>query len=294
MAIMRIVFYSWIFSWICLVFCGISLGTGAYFIEFAKMHDGTGYQSILLDLTMAGNLYTLVVCSIFYLNHGKSKQTIAMIGIILSLIFIIILGKRTPLLVSICLIILYILKFHGFTGKIKKSIVCYVGILLIILMILVVKIQGLSEQIGLVWEHSIGGVLDMINGTSTTGAAAVARYKFRQWAYMYIENNFTPFNYIFGAGFMTKWLDAPLLQAYLDMGIIGFCFYFYYVIVKPLRITFSKLSKNSLVFWGCALNFYNILSAFNSGIPYGHVRWIPLIGLLLTIHYTRQRELRQN
>lgn len=283
MSISKVVFYAWLFSWLCVAFCTTTLITGAFFIEYARLHDGSGYQSILIDLTMAGNIYTFIVCCLYYIKSTKIKFILSISGIIVGLILMVILGKRTPLLISIISIFFYLFRFHPLSRKINKKTLIF-SIIFCLLIIFALNISDFGEKLMFVVERSVNGVLDMINGTSNTGAAAMERYKLRDWAFTYIESTFTPFNYLFGAGFMTKWLDAPLIQAYLDMGIIGFLVYLYYVIVKPLRITFSSLSRHRMVFWGCALNFYNIFSALNSGVPYAHLKWIPLIVLILTIN----------
>ena len=282
MSMTKVVWYAWMFGWICLAFCGISLASGIYFIEYQKIHTIRGYSSVLVDLTMAGNLYTFIVCCLYYIKSSKVISKYSVIGIILSIVCMLVLGKRTPLIVGGFAIFMFIFKFYPISGRIKKSSLSYV-LCFIALILLMIQIPELSEQIQHVWMRTTGGILDMIYGTSTSGAAAVERYNLRNWAYDYIENNFSLLNYFFGAGYMTKWTDSPLLQSYLDMGLIGFGVYLYFVIIKPLRITFSKLSANRLIFWGCALNFYNILSSMNSGTPYGHVRWIPLTVLILTI-----------
>ena len=138
-----------------------------------------------------------------------------------------------------------------------------------------------------VFERTISGILDMLLGSSISGQAAVTRYSLRSWAIEYIVNEFGVLNYVFGAGYMTRWLDAPLLQSYLDLGLIGFGLYLYIVILKPLKIIFSPLEKVSLVFWTSGLCVYNILSSMNSGIPYTHVRWIPLVLLFISIRDIR-------
>ena len=292
MPIPKVILYTWIFGWICLLFCGMSLGTGVYFIEYAKSHSGTGYTSILVDLTMAGNIYTFIATCLFYVNYSGYRRILGIIGIIIGLLCIVVLGKRTPLLVTFLVFIWYIFKFYPVSRKIKKVTVKSISAL-IILLIGISQLPGLRDQFLHVWDRSIEGVLDMLYGTSSTGAAAVSRYELRNWTISYIENDFTVFNYIFGAGYMTRWIDAPLLQAYLDMGIFGFGTYLYFVIFKPLKISCSKLASNHIIFWGCTLNFYNIFSSLNSGIPYGYLRWIPLIVLILTIHYIKVKNNRQ-
>lgn len=286
MSVPRVVLYAWLFGWICVAFCSICLATGDFFIEDLRTHDGSGYQSVLVDLTMSGNLYIFIVCSLYYIDDDSQRKYYAIFGIVLALILIIVLGKRTPLLVSLAVIGFYYLKFHPISRKVSKSTLGFVLFILLLIVVLI-QIPGFFDKVLQIWDRTIGGILDMIHGTSSTGMAAVERYRLRQWALQYIDNDFTLLNYIFGAGYMTMWLDAPLLQAYLDMGIIGFSYYLYYVIIKPLIISFTRIASDHLVFWGCALNYYNIFSAMNSGTPYGHVRWVPFILLVLAIMFEK-------
>lgn len=286
MPIPRVIFYAWILSWICLIFCDICFIFGIYYYEDALSHAGVGYDTILQNLTMAGNLCTMVVCSLYFLNRGRITKLIAVVGIITSMISIILLGKRTPLLVSILTIIIYFFRFHPLTRKVRiKTIWAILGTTVIVISIFATS--DIGTMFSEVWDRTIEGIKDMFSGSSNSGQAAVARYDFREWAYNYISEKFTPLNYIFGAGFMTKWLDNPVMQAYLDMGIIGLVYYCYLVIIKPTVITFSRISSNRIVFWACSLNFYNIFSAINSGHPYSHVRWIPLIVLICSIRYVK-------
>ena len=286
MPLSKVILYAWLLGWICLSFCVTCVVSGDYYVDYVKGHSGTGSENILVDLTMAGNIYTFIITCLFYLNSSGYRRTLAIIGIIIGLIAIITLGKRTPLLITLIVFAWYVSKFHTVSRKVRKrTLLLVIG--LVLLIVGLIQIPGFSDQFLLVWNRSIDGISDMLNGTTTTGLAAVERYKRREWAISYIDNEFSTFNYIFGAGYMTHWLDAPLLQAYLDIGIMGFCSYLYFVIVKPLKVSFSKLSYNHVVFWGCTLNFYNIFSSLNSGTPYGHIRWIPLIVLILTIHHTR-------
>lgn len=82
---------------------------------------------------------------------------------------------------------------------------------------------------------------------------------------------------------MVKWLDIPILQAYLDMGIIGFFFYLYYVLLLPI-ISIIKASATNVAIQFASFNaFYSIFSAFNSGNPYGYNKWIPIVVLVFVL-----------
>ncbi|MBD5505611.1 MAG: hypothetical protein HDR09_18195 [Lachnospiraceae bacterium] len=286
----RVIYFSWILGWICLILCIRTIITGAYFIEYAHSHDGSGYESILVDLTMAGNLINFIACCLYFIKtSNRIKVKFSILGIFLSLLLIFILGKRTPLILAIILIILYIYRFNPPSRYIKKStLYFFIGIILGIFILF--QIPVVHEMFFDIMKRTISGVLDLLNGTSNSGMAAVERYYLRNWAFNYIDNRFYMFNYVLGAGYMTKWLDAPLLQAFLDLGIIGFLFYLYLVIIKPLKIIFSPLDRNPIIFWGTSLCLYNILSAMNSGHPYSHLKWIPIIILFLILRDYKYKE----
>ena len=122
----------------------------------------------------------------------------------------------------------------------------------------------------------------MLFGTKMdlTGSAKI-RYDNRQET-INIIRDFSFLNYIFGAGYMTKWIDNPLLQSYLDLGIYGFSMYFFYVVLKPL-ITIFK-TRNKYILFGCLLCFYNVFSSISSGNPYSFLKWDPIIFLLFILN----------
>ena len=283
----KVIDYTWIFGWFCLLLCTMTIVTGAFFIEFAKTHDGTGYESILVDLTMAGNLINFIITCLYIIRVSQGlKVKFSIIGIIMAMTLIFILGKRTPLITACILIILFQIRFYPPSRYIKKKTV-FMLIGVFMLGVILSQLPIVRDTVLGVFERTISGILDMLLGSSISGQAAVTRYSLRSWAIEYIVNEFGVLNYVFGVGYMTRWLDAPLLQSYLDLGLIGFGFYLYIVILKPLKIIFSPLEKVSLVFWTSGLCVYNILSSMNSGIPYTHVRWIPLVLLFISIRDIR-------
>ena len=279
-----IIKYSWLLTFICTILCFVCCVSGIYYIEEAKVHNGTGDESVLSPLTMTGACVTNILCCLFVKSERKSVIWARFISVILSVICLFLVGKRTPLLVSILIVMIYAWRTSKFKLRIKKKYVIYL-FLSIVCICLLFSDDTIRDTVYYLFERSFDGIHDMIYGTSKSGDAAVMRFRARQWTYDLIETKFDLFNYIFGYGYMTRWLDNPVLQAYLDMGLIGFFVYFGYVIVYPIIILFSKISRNRFVLFISLLGCYNIFSAFNSGHPYVYTKWWTVIILIFVVKY---------
>ena len=102
-----IVGYSWILTSVCTILCFICYVSGIYSIEYAKVHSGQGYMSILSELTMTAACTTNIICGLF-LNPSKTLAILRNILFILSIISLFLLEKRTPIIISALIIAAYI------------------------------------------------------------------------------------------------------------------------------------------------------------------------------------------
>ena len=235
-------------------------------------------------LTASSGCVVALISSLFIAPKNKVLKLVRVASIITCLILIVFLGKRTALIVSAFVLTIYFIKISkGFNVKQIISFFGYIALGLII--ILVINPQSLLEEFDKLIEYTSSGIYDMINGTQTSGnSSANGRYRAMEWALDKIGMESSVFSMFFGFGFMTRWLDIPILQSFLDMGIFGFLFYLSYVILTPVFILFSKLSANKYILFACMLNFYNIISCFNSGHPYLETKWWPCIFLLFVVY----------
>ena len=89
---------------------------------------------------------------------------------------------------------------------------------------------------------------------------------------------------IFGAGYMKNWCDIPLLQAYIDMGILGFVLWSLNIVWLPIK-TIIKCNKDSLdTIWAVSITLYALFSCVSSGHPYMHIKWIPIVILVFILN----------
>ncbi len=271
----------WIVSLVCTFLSFYSLIDGFY-LNFVDNNSFRSSSKILESLTMGNALQINVLCSLFVMNGGKMKKFIAISSLLLDIIVLLMLGKRTPIFISIMIMVFY----YGKKYSIKQIFSPHNFIILIIIVALALIVflnnHFLGELMRKFFQNFYSGINDMLFGTKMdlTGSAKI-RYDNRQET-INIIRDFSFLNYIFGAGYMTKWIDNPLLQSYLDLGIYGFSMYFFYVVLKPL-ITIFK-TRNKYILFGCLLCFYNVFSSISSGNPYSFLKWDPIIFLLFILN----------
>jgi hypothetical protein len=182
-------------------------------------------------------------------------------------------GKRTPIAVSAIAVLLYFYKIGIIKDRLK-----YFAFFVVLIAALSFNINSIQVALNEFWNNFYKGVFNILGNTEVrdTSGSAILRYEARQWAYDYITSKFNFFNYIFGAGYMTRWLDNSILQAYLDMGIIGFIFYIRLVIVFPVKIMSNK-NINLIVLFAAFFCLYHILCATSSGNPYLYINFTSIV-----------------
>ena len=87
-----------------------------------------------------------------------------------------------------------------------------------------------------------------------------------------LDNN--PLPVFFGYGYQTDWVDSPVMQAWLDMGIIPFLLYLSIVVIT-LRLAFKTIKYNASPARQFVAYFIILISvhSFTFGMPYGTYLW---------------------
>ena len=88
---------------------------------------------------------------------------------------------------------------------------------------------------------------------------------------------------------MYKWMDIPLLQAYMDMGILGFVLFSKNVILVPLKSMVKFAVNNNRIMWATLICFYGIFGVLTTGTPYDHGKWIYLAVLLFVLNGEKKK-----
>lgn len=279
--IIQITFYvSAICSFLGAFFMWKGLIVGEYAWQLRQ--DNENYA--LEQFTVAGGAITNLICAICF--RAKNKVLKGLIALVLLLDFYIILssGKRTPIFVTLIILIIYFYKMGVLNKRLFYNYFKFLFFLLVILVILYNYNTSFEKNIDNFFIHFYNGFLNILGDKTVTDGtgSAIARFQARNWTYQYIEDQFNFFNYLLGAGYMTRWIDNPLLQSFLDMGILGFMLYTYLIILFPIK-SFFKVN-NLLSLFAVLLCVYNIMATYSSGNPYFYIKYVPIVFLAFIIN----------
>lgn len=194
--------------------------------------------------------------------------------------------KRSPL---ICIILISLLWFIYFFRRIDN--IKLIKFIILLPIAIFVFIFLFYDKFVLLLKNVYVGVMTLFGLSSIgdeTGSSSF-RVGLRENAFEII-NDFGIINYVFGYGYMTSWLDNPLLQSFLDLGILGFIFYLFVIIIYPVKIYLSKSSdpKFLLFFTYC---IYALITSMNSGHQYMSIKYIPVIIMCCFVFYIKRNRL---
>ena len=192
--------------------------------------------------------------------------------------------SRTGLLACTIVLIFYIFILIRLNNMNKLKIIKILLILFFVILIICIIVSNnpfLKSIFENLFNFAKRGLFTFF-GDSSNGvdASAAERIIYRKRAFEIINSsNF--FELLFGNGYMTMYVDIPILQAFLDLGFIGFLLYFSVVIFYPLYniISYKKYkniktkNKNQWLIFSF-MAFLAISKQLSSALPYGHdVYW---------------------
>lgn len=200
---------------------------------------------------------------------NKWKKILYLVFLGLDFYVLLSYSKRSPVF-----FLLLAFLFYGYTkGFIRFNLrmIKVAFVLVFTFLILYTQIEFVEERVDRFAFNFYTGVLNLFGDTSIqdyTGSA-VMRYEYRRAAFDDIDTNFTAFNWVFGGGYMRAFIDAPILQAYIDMGIMGFLFYLFFIVIYPFKILLNKIRNNVLLFaFLCSLS--NVAFLISGGHIYSY------------------------
>lgn len=270
---------------------------GTYFSTIGYVSGETSYLMRQTDnfyieaFTVSGGAIINLFGAICIKKKNIIDKIIITLAIILDIYILVNSTKRTPVFIALIGIILYWYKQGGF--RIEGIILLTRNILPIIILFIIayMSLPFFQNMVDDLFTRFYTGIQVFFLGEGSTkyiDESAMARVRLREFTYDYISTNFTFFNYIFGAGYMIKWLDAPILEAFLDMGIIGFTLYSYIVAIIPF-ICVLKHRLTNVALLSILMSIYPIFSAFNSGHPYMYNKYTGVCFVIFIFYQMRNK-----
>lgn len=271
--------YIWLFSLVSVLgglYCFVSgkLSFLSGLLDFNEEGD-----TIYDGLTMGSVCIMQIICSFYFISKDDNsllERYLMFLLIILDFVMTLMAFKRTPLLIAL-VIIFYYLRRLGYLALTPRKVICFILVFLAI-MVYVISNSELSEAVANISENTFEGISSLVTGDHTghslTNSTDV-RIENRDAAFGMIAH-FDVLEYMIGRGFMTFWFDMPLVQSYLDMGVIGLVLFAFYTVYLPLYSVFSKIRKNRIVLLCGMFAFPGAVCCLTNGHPYFQSLWMPV------------------
>lgn len=231
-------------------------------------------DEFLINRSTTGTLGFVTLSAVLAYKTNKKTASVHKWTILVScIVLIIISGRRSVYLAVIAAVILYVRNSkYELKEKSKsaiKPIMKWTTIILIVL-ILFRFIPGLGEIIDRMWYLLMNGIKTFLGLSSSNNADLSAQMRVTAASQTIEEffNNSTISQVIFGRGYMNKWIDIPILQAFWDLGIIGGIWY----VLNRIIYTGSLIIQTTTNSTTCFAQYFTVLSVFESlanGCPYG-------------------------
>lgn len=259
----------------------------SFLIVFSNQSDITNMKVTTLE--NGAERSTLASVSLFYLFVFlvyKPKRKI--IRVLLSITFgfalcnMLICNRRIVYITALVCTLVYFWKNKKKALKFRNIAFLLVFIPVIIIIFRILLSIGWVNNM---FDRSLNALLNGINtffDSNNGDASVMIRNENRELALNAYRNN-NIFQYFFGRGYGYMWIDFPLFEAFLDLGIIAGFVYFYLTFYLVLKQTIFKKSFSQfeyiVLFGAIAVS----LSGFASGMPYGNTKYCPIILFLYFI-----------
>lgn len=246
--------------------------------------------------TMGRALFLSFISAVVYRSRNKIEFISKVLIIPSAFIGLYMFNTRATILMCIIGLGIYLFRYKKeMLLKSKKS-------LAIVLFSLVVILPGLAiyfyysndffqAMVNISVENISNGILSYF-GNKSTDVSALARKE----SMAIIRNalgDSSILQLILGHGFISFFIDIPIIQAYFDLGILGFMFYFISLIVFPIKFIFFRTAKNSHTTILQLFALHYLVDQLYAGLPYWSIQFMPILIILLinnTINFKKNNE----
>lgn len=214
---------------------------------------------------------SVISCLLLIEKKSLIRNTLIVLIIFID-IYVIMMSAKRSYYVSVLLVgLVYLYKIK----KLKQGLL----ITAILYVIMIALIPELREMTMTMIDRTIEGFSTVYIDKKSTyvdvnDSASIRAYS-QRLALMKLEN-FSVINYIFGGGYLFHFFDNPLGESYIDMGIIGLCFYVYLIAIVPIHffLKINAIDKKELFCFFVAL--MNICIILVNNDPYTYINYTPL------------------
>lgn len=198
-------------------------------------------------ITLALGCTTFAITILIYEVKNIIERVMKILSSVLVIACTIFFQTRVALFGVILVLIIYCALNNKISINISKKKIIRCGILIlstILLSKILMQYQFFQDGWTLMYNRTLKGILTFlgINNDFGVDASAVNRTMTmaQSWEIIYSRGILQT---LFGNGYMTLYVDVPILQAFLDLGLIGGIMYSFFIVILPINLLFSRKKK---------------------------------------------------
>lgn len=281
----------------CLLALYARTGGSWIITDTTAINDVThGYNSDEDDsaVFLFGNIGLINLASNLCLeSKNKIIRVLRPIFGIIAFILVLTSGKRTVTVLFFLFLLIWV--YNKFTwAEIKKKFYIIIPYLFLFIIVIVAlgKIDFVQTFFESFQDRFMNGIAIIFGGaTNIYEDSASTRLVMRKKFYNIISGeDYGLTNMFFGNGWMTLYMDCPLLQSYLDMGLLGFVLFIYNYIIRIIRnLLRDRRNMPPLYLFGCLVALMPLVSVYHAGTPYASDYLIPISIMILFKNLSKKR-----
>lgn len=287
-------YYVEIGFWLCGVFCLIAFALllkktgGALFAPNILSEDG---EYLFSRATIGEIGFKTFVLVLAYQPQTYWKTMARRAFLIVAITVLIASTRRGGYVGAIVACILHYRNCRKHSGEydldkmIKKvlSVVFCIGLILV----LYANNSFVRDAFGQAGDSFINGIRTFLGLENSDAAAAMRTSSAKRVIDQYLHNS-TAKQVLLGRGFMTTWVDVPIVQAFWDLGLLGGIFFAIIQFIIPARYLAHKAETQGMQA-AQYLTAMSMLEGIMSGFPYGKSFACLLLIKICTAHELEER-----
>lgn len=227
-------------------------------------------------ITMPRALVINIISIIIYRSKNNIEKFLAYIFSFSDVIGLFAFSNRSSILCAIIILLYWV--YLNYSGHITLRKFCIAFVCIIVCAILYINSNYIQQSISRVYTAIINGIAAYLGFSDAYDASAFHRITVLE-ELMNIYNHRPVYYFFFGMGYNYIYVDRPIIQIFLDLGIIITIFYIYYLIFKPIsNLLALKFQKYSHIWLSITLlSIQPLFDQFYCGLPYYYYLWLPCI-----------------
>ena len=223
---------------------------------------------------IAFSILAFLFYSLFFYNYKSRLIYIVMNVVLIVVVLINVLSavSRTAILGFILVIVIYFFKTAKNKERWKKKFIFFMIVVIVMIIFNVPELRNAFNSVEDIFTRGIKSFIGL-DLNYKAEVSALTRRNLRIEAFKKIQTEMNFKELLFGFGYKDKYLDFPVLQIFMDLGIVGSIPYYIIYIIYPILKIIRKREYTFLDY----IFIMNLLNFISVGQPYVFIKLVPVV-----------------